>query len=182
MKYSINLASRSYINKRALYVGYAICGVILIGALLFNGGYFLSLTRQIETTTFRLNELEGKLIASQGGDVASYSAQRYEKVLEEIALANDILRRDAFRWTALLDQLEEVVPGDVSIRKIEPDHMKRSVKIDGLARGLKGMNRFLDNLIKSGNYKEVLLLSQASVEVAGSASQLGFSIELLGAF
>ena len=182
MKYSINLASRSYVNKRALYLGYALCGTLLFAGLLLNGGYFLKLKDQIRTTATRLTELEEKLLASQGDDVASYSAARHKEVLAEIESANNILKRDTFRWTALLDQLEKVVPGNVNINKIEPDHNKRLVKIEGMAKRLADMKRFLDNLIKSKDYTDVLLLNQASVDVEGGNPQIRFSIELMGAF
>lgn len=182
MKYSINLASRSYVNKRALYLAYGVCGAVLILGLLFSSGYFLKLNRQISTTESRLGELEEKLLASQGENVASYSAARYEAVLAEINAANKIIDRDTFRWTELLDQLEKVVPGNVSVEKIEPDHKKKSIKLDGLAKGLKDMKRFLDNLIKSGDYDDVLLMTQATVESDSGKPMVRFSIELLGAF
>ena len=182
MKYSINLASRSYVNKRALYLSYIVCGFILVAGLFLNLGYYLKLQNQVSTTEIRLAELEKKILASQGGEAASYSAARYTEVIEEIKVANRILQRDTFRWTALLGRLEKVVPGNVSIQQIEPDHDKRIIKLNGLAKELRDMKRFLDNLIKSGDYKDVLLLNQATVEVEGKSPQLRFSVELRGGF
>ncbi len=178
MKYSINLASRSYINKKALYLGYLVCGVVLLAGLVYNIGYFFELRSQISTTEARLKELEDKVLASQGGDVADYSAARYEKVLAEIEQANMILQRDNFRWTVLLGELEQVVPGNVKILTIDPDHEKKTVKLSGMARRLKDMKGFIDNLIESDNYSDVLLLSQAATD----SGDVRFSIELLGAF
>ena len=156
MKYSVNLASRSYVNKKALYLGYCLCIFVLLVGLVYNLGYFFELRSQINTTEIRLQELEEKILASQGGDVAGYTAARYEKVLAEIKQANSILDRDSFRWTALLGKLEEVVPGDVKILSIAPDHEKKTIQLSGMSRRLKDMKRFIDNLIASKNYSDVL--------------------------
>ncbi len=183
MNYSINMASRTYVNKKALHLIYLVCGVILVAGLLYSTGYYFSLRSQIAATESRLQELEEKILASQGGgEAAGYSAARYERVLEEIRLANGILKRDSFRWTALLDQLEAVIPQNVKIQSIAPDHEKKSVKITGLARDLKDMKRFLDNLIGSGNYGDVLLLNQDVEETGNVKTGIRFSIDLLGAF
>ena len=182
MKYTINLARRSYVNKKALYLGYLVCGIILVAGLLYNAGYYFKLRSQINTTEVRLAELEEKVLASQGTNVADYSAARYEKVLTQIKVANGILNRDSFRWTALLDQMEQVVPGKVKIQSISPDHEKRMVRISCVAKNLKDMKRFLDNLIKSKKYSDVLLLDQAIGKSDGSKAGLQFSVELLGAF
>ncbi len=182
MKYTINLARRSYVNKKALYLGYLLCGIILVVGLLYNASYYFKLRSQINTTESRLAELEEKVLASQGTDIADYSVARYENVLKQIKGANEILNRDSFRWTALLDQMEKVVPSNVKIRSISPDHEKRIIKVACLAKDLKDMKRFLDNLIKSGNYSDVLLLDQAVGKNDTSKAELQFSVELLGAF
>lgn len=179
MKYTINLASRSYVNKKALYLGYLVCGILLVAGLFYNLAYYYDLQKQIETTETRLNELKDKILASQGGEVADYSVARYEMVLTQIQLANGILSRDSFRWTALLDQLEQVVPGNVKIQSISPDHEKNAVKLSGTAKGLADLKKLLDNLIGAELYDEVLLFEQAAEKAGG---EISFSIELLGAF
>jgi len=181
MKYSINLARRAYVNKKILFLGYLLCGLVLIAGLLYNVSYYFRLEAQISSTETRLNELKEKILTSQGADVADYSADRYDKVLAEIKLANGILDRDSFRWTVLLDQLETVVPGHVKIQSISPDHDNKSIKILGVAKELKDMKRFLDNLIKSEQYEDVLLIDQA-LEKDDAGADLKFTIQLLGAF
>ncbi len=178
MKYSVNLASRSYINKKALYLGYFLCGFVLLAGLVYNLGYYFELRAQINTTEARLHELEETILASQGGDVAGYTAARYEKVLVEIEQANSILSRDSFRWTALLGKLEEVVPGNVKILSIAPDHKKKTITLAGMSRRLKDMKRFIDNLIASNHYTDVLLMYQEDTE----SGDIKFTIKLLGAF
>ena len=183
MKYSINLASRSYVNRKALYLGYLVCGAVLLVTLIFNISYYFSLRSQIRTSETRLQELEEKILASQGADdVAGYSAARYDKVLDDIQLANTIIERDSFRWTALLNQMEAVVPGSVKIKTITPDHEKKTIALSGSARELKDMKRFIDRLIKSKHYGDVLLLQQSVEETGGIETGLKFSIELAEAF
>ncbi|PLX80428.1 MAG: hypothetical protein C0615_00865 [Desulfuromonas sp.] len=180
MQFSINLASRAFINKKALYLGYVACAIILLIGLLSNAGYYARLHNQIKTTNDRLVELEEKIIASQGGDATGYSAARYEQVVSEIAVANEILHRDTFRWTSLLDKLERVVPGNVRILNIAPDHKTGSIKVTALAKGVDAMKRFLDNLIESDDYENVFLFDQAETKTVSGIPAISFSIELLG--
>ena len=40
MKYTLNLATRAYVNRRTLYLSYALFGALLFVVLLFDGGTY----------------------------------------------------------------------------------------------------------------------------------------------
>jgi type IV pilus assembly protein PilN len=179
MKYTLNLATRSYVNRRTLYLCYALSGALLVIVLMFNLLQFLSLRSEISQNDANKKMIEAKLLARSGIDAAGYNANSYKALLVNIRYANEILAKDSFRWTRLLDQLESVVPRQVRILKIDPNHEKRTVKLAGHAKTLKAMKRFIDNLIKSEHYTHVFLDQQATVS---EPKVIRFSITMEGAF
>jgi type IV pilus assembly protein PilN len=179
MKYTLNLATRSYVNRRTLYLCYALSGALLVIFLMFNLLQFFSLRSEISQNDASKKMIEAKLLARSGIDAAGYDANSYEKLLTRIQYANEILAKDSFRWTRLLDQLESVVPKQVRILKIDPDHKKKTVKLSCHAKNLKSMKRFIDNLIKSEHYTHVFLEQQATLS---EINIIRFSITMEGAF
>lgn len=179
MKYTLNLATRSYVNRRNLYLCYALLGALLVIVLMFNLLRFFSLRSEISNNETHKKEIELQLLAKSGADAAGYDAANYQKILASIQSANEILLQDSFRWTELLDQMESVVPRDVRIVKIDPNHEQRTVKLSGQAKTLQSLKRFIDNLIKSEHYANVFLEQQAS---DSKTKVIRFSINLEGAF
>ena len=179
MKYTLNLSTRSYVNRRTLYLCYAFLGALLVIALMFNLLQLLSLRGEISQNELIKKKIETALLARSGADTAGYDESNYKKILLNIQAANEILNRDSFRWTLLLDQMESVVPRQVRIVNIDPDHNLRTVKLTGQAKTLKALKRFIDNLIKSKVYTHVFLENQASDK---TTKLIRFSINLEGAF
>ena len=179
MKYSLNLATRSYVNRRTLYLCYALLGGVLVIVLMFNLMRFFSLRNEISQNDAERRKIEAKLLAQSGVDAAGYDASSYKKLLASIHDANEILKQDSFRWTVLLDQMESVVPRRVRIEKIDPEHKDRTVKLSGQAKTLKDLKRFIDNLIKSEHYDHVFLNQQTS---DSETKVIRFAISLEGAF
>lgn len=185
MKLTLNLASRSYLNRRALYTAYAALGTALALLLVLNLAFYLRGQGQVRHLKVRLAELDRELAGGQ--DVAAdFSPSAYRQLLGEVAFANEILVKDSFRWTALLDRLEEVVPDKVMIRGIQPDYKAGSLRLTGQARRVRDLRLFLDNLILSPDFNDVYLLQQArevSKSDRGRAREgIGFSIVVKGAF
>lgn len=59
MKYTLNLATRSYVNRRNLYLCYALLGALLVIVLMFNLWRFFSLRSEISD-----NEINKKISRS----------------------------------------------------------------------------------------------------------------------
>ena len=179
MKYTLNLATRSYVNRKTLYLGYAVIGALLLVVLLFNTLRIFSLNSDINQTAVKIKAVEANLLARSGVSAAGFDQNTYANLLVTIQAANEILQRDSFHWTNLLDRMESVVPRDVLIVKILPNHKEMEIKLSGQSKNLKSLKRFIDNLIKSGYYDQVFLEQQARIE---DTKVIRFNIRLEGAF
>ena len=182
MKLSINLASRHYFNQQALKMIFSAVIVLLLCVLAVQGKVYLDnyqLTLQYQEHLDSLQEqLHGKLPKRLTPEELSEQRQAYEQ-------AEILLQRDAFRWTALFDRMENLLPDGVSLRSFNPDYGKNSLLINGVARNLKSLQNLLDNL-QADQFEQVYLKNQREVEVddgrGGKRTALGFSVSLGGVF
>ena len=180
MKLSINLASRRHLNQRAirLVLGCLIGGLALV--LVFQGNIYLRDRQQMLEYRARLAELQEQLRGKlpQRLTPADFADQRlaYER-------AETLLERDAFRWTALFDQMEALLPEGISLRSFRPDHAKNSIALHGVAKDLSSLQALLDKL-HEGPFSRVYLENQGTVDVddgrGGKRPALSFSISLAG--
>ncbi len=182
MKLTLNLASRSYLNRRALYFAYlAIAGLLL---LLLGGnmyGYWRSHQRAGQLNAW-LVELEGARKADQGPIKSALSGPEQERLVADIEFANQILKMDGFRWTWLLDRLEAVLPEPVGIQAIRPDYRQGSFNLTGYARDVEDLRTLLDNMSASPDFSDVYLLQQSRKETPEGTSVLNFSLVVKGVF
>jgi len=186
MKLTLNLASRRYLNRRALYGFYTAIIVALVLVLGLNLSLYLRGRSQTRRLEVRLAELERQLNGQQGSVVKGFSPQAYTDLVEEIGFANDILIKDSFRWTRLLDWLEEVTPKRVLISSIQPAFKDRTLKIVGQTRSVDDLRTFIDNLIESPHFRDVYLYNQARVlsdhSPRGKGGNISYTIDLKGGF
>jgi len=178
MKYTLNLSSRSFVNRRALYASYGLVGGLLLVVLLLNLMTMFDLRRQSIDNRDKIATLQSR-VASHDADMANYSAQGLVSLRRSIDAANDVLRRDSFRWTQLLDRLETLVPSRVRVTSISPDYKERSIGVSCEARDLSALKSFLDKLNSSGFYRRILLTQQSLDSRTGNFK---FDIELQGGF
>jgi len=182
MKLTLNLSSRTFINRRALYGIYALIGGALGLLLVFNLAFFWRSQAHLRQVREHLAELE-KAVGSASEKGGGMTAAAYEQMLKRIHFANEVLDQDSFRWTALLSRLEDVVPEKVAVSGIQPDYKERSLRLVGVARGVGDLQEFLDNLVDSPHFKEVYLLQQGRVESdASGAGGVSYSIDVREAF
>lgn len=185
MKLTLNLASRTYLNRRALYGVYAVLTTVLVLLLALNLGLYLRSQAHARQIRDHLAEIEKETGGTPAAGSGTFTPAAYEKVLEQIRFANEILDQDSYRWTALLNRLEEVVPERVAIGGIQPDYKGKTLNLTGQARRVEDLQRFLDNLIGSPDFSDVYLLQQAQVAPGGNgdgAGAISFSIVVKGAF
>lgn len=177
MKYSLNLATGTYINHRHLYAILSVLCLFLFGLLAFNGMNVIrdaSRTHQLE---LRLEELRGqKRGASQQGEISGTALAEMAKRIE---VANELLVRDNYRWTALLDQLEAHLADGISIRGLQPDYKSGVLRLSGVAASIVDLRNFIDNLSRSEVFTHVYLKEQRTEKTTDDlAGGISFSIEL----
>lgn len=182
MKLTLNLAGRTYLNRRALRFAYgfvALLLLLLLSALVYS---YLRDYRQLTQVEQWLAELETRAGAVSTPARPALSGTERERLLSDVDFANGILRMDGFRWTRLLDRLERVLPETVGIQAIRPDYAKGSFSLTGQARDLDALRRLLDNLSASPEFSDVYLRQQARRDDPDGGSLLGFSLDVKGAF
>jgi type IV pilus assembly protein PilN len=79
-------------------------------------------------------------------------------LIDEVAYINGVIARETFSWTELLTNLEASVPPKVSIVQISPDFKDKTIRISGMARSMKDVLKFVDELDRSENFMDVFLL------------------------
>ena len=179
MKFKLNLASRIYINRRALHFGYgALIGLLLL-MLVLNLMNAVLLQRHI-------GQLQNHLKAfptpeALAGETSGKLGRPLEKVIEEIRFANEILEKRSFYWTGFLDQLENLAAEKIKIRSIQPNFKDRNVRLTGLAKNLQDLRQFLEKLSAEAAFSEYLLLDQGqeTLKEGGGAAQEAVTFSVL---
>jgi type IV pilus assembly protein PilN len=181
MKLMLNLASRTYLNRRALRFFYlAVIAVLMLLAAVNLYGYLRS-HAEVGQLTAWLAEIERQQKPPRREE-QKMTKQEQQTLMADVDFANQNLKMDDFHWTQLLDHLEAVVPERVSIRGIRPDFRQGSFTLTGNARSVDDLRGFLDNLHASTEFNDVYLLQQSRQELQDGTPLLNFSIVVKGAF
>lgn len=184
MEIKLNLSSRPYLNRQSLRLWLLFASAIMVLLLIFNGSYAYQNYQQLQQLDERFKELKGQ-ISENSGAAMEYSPDKYAEVKAEVALGNDIIASDQFKWTKLLDRLEELTPADVRIVSVQPNFGKRSVQLTCRARSIVAMTEFMDNLLGSEDMNKVYLKNHGEVESQQGGSrqtQVSFSLAIEEAF
>lgn len=185
MKLTLNLASRTYLNRRALTTFYWVLIAALVALLAFNLLFFYRSQVQAQQIRAHLEELDRDLVKGQG-EAQTFNQTAYEELLASVEAANGIIAKDSFRWSELLGRLEELVPAGVALRAIQPDFKAGSLTLQGVAEDIPQLRTFLDQLVADERLGDATLLQQARTLVkdpSGAESEVvAFSIAVKGAF
>jgi type IV pilus assembly protein PilN len=160
MRLKLNLASQTYVNRRALYLFYAVGTALLILILVIQLRYLLQLQAQEQLLTQRVTEIQQQLGIS-AETASNYSEDELNRLIEQIEFSNSVITKDSFQWTGLLSRLEEELPANVRLVDIRPDFKNSTLALTSQAKSVKDMQRFIDQLMAAGAFSDVLLLSQA---------------------
>ncbi len=185
MKLTLNLASRTYLNRRGLTTLYWVLIAALVALLAFNLVFFYRSQAQARQIRGHLEELDRDLIKGQG-EAQTFNQTAYEALLASVEAANGIIAKDSFRWSELLGQLEQLVPAGVALRSIQPDFKAGSLTLQGVADDIPQLRTFLDQLVADERLGDATLLQQARIELQDPAGQestvVAFSVAVKGAF
>ena len=186
MQIHLNLATRPYLNRRAVRFWLFLAGIGLVLVLGLNLVYGYQNYRQYRQVGALLQELNQRMAEVEGVALEEFSPAVYEEAMARVATLKQILEADQFRWTALLSRLELLVPDDVRISSLRPDFEERSLEIQAFGRDIEGMTDFLDALLQSEQMNQVFLLRHREQEIrlpSGSTQRvIGFSLQIKEAF
>jgi len=183
VKLSINLASRRHFNQQLLKLIFLCIILFLLLILALQGNTYLHNRQQALQYQAHLSSLQEQL---RGELPKRLTPRELEKQQQRYERVRVLLQKDAFRWTELLNRMENLLPSGVSLHSFNPDYGKNSLLlIKGVAKRLKNLQTLLNNL-QSEQFNRVYLKNQGEVEVddghGGKQKALSFSISLEGGF
>lgn len=172
MRFTINLATRTYLDHRLLN-RLAFCS---IAVLLVIAGWNVSRVSSNMGEQSRLNAeiaaLQGRLTAKPSGvSEADISRQKVR-----IRFYNDIIVRKSTNWLSLLELFENATPEGISLSSLTPDKSKEEWKLEGRARSFKVVQHYLEKLETSKNFSNVLLLSHQNMAAGEKVRGVQFTI------
>ena len=172
MKFTINLATKIYIDRIRLRLILSAATVIL----------FLCLFLNIRTLTAN-NAESGRLSKDLSAQEAKFSLankgvpeKEYQALLEKINFANSLIDKKSYNWLDLLDNLEQVVPDGLAITSIEPDQKGQGVNFSGVARKFSNLQTFMEHLEGSSFFTNVYLSSQKDQKLKDNSQGITFSL------
>lgn len=172
MRLTINLSTKTYLNRSYLNMGFAALLILLLMFLVLN-------LKGISTTTGETDRIRTELLALEkksGSKGRKVPEAEYQNLVKQITFANEIIKRKTFSWLALLDKLETVVPDSVTLTNITPDIKKRELKLSGTTLTFPGLRRLLEQMEVSGHFTDIYLISQADARVGETQKGITFSI------
>lgn len=123
MRISVNLATRPFIELRPLYARLRLAAAalaVLAGVL----GFVLhSMSAKASVAEARMNALKAKTAEFQQVRQRNETRMRQPQnmaVLERSQFLNGLFARKSFSWTAVMMDLEHVLPAGVQVTSIEP--------------------------------------------------------------
>jgi type IV pilus assembly protein PilN len=172
MRFTLNLATRTYINSRQVNLILGIVGGVLL--VMLAGFSYSVITNRAEQQKLEqdLAAVEARIKASGKG----ISETAYKALLGKIKIVNGIIQRKSFNWLGFLDWLEMVVPDGVMVTSLEPSLKEGKLTISGVAKNFATMRKFLENLEDSKFFTDIYLLSQSEAKVDETQKGVSFSV------
>ena len=158
MRISVNLATKPFVELRPLFARLRIA-MLALGLLAIGLGFWLhAQNAKASVAQARMNELKAKTLAFQQERQRNEARMRQPQnmaVLERSQFLNSVFERKSFSWTAVMMDLERVLPTGVQVTSIEPVITKEGVvnirlRVSGdrdravqLVRNLENSQRFV---------------------------------------
>ncbi len=164
MRISINLANRPFVELRPLFARLRLA-MVMLAALAVGLGFWLhSLNAKASVARAKMDALKAKTQEYQHERMVNEARMRQPQnmaVLERSQFLNAVFARKSFSWTAVMMDLEKVLPPGVQVTSIEPQITKEGdvnirLRVSGdreravqLVRNLETSQRFLSPRLAS---------------------------------
>jgi len=123
MRISVNLATRPFIELRPLFARLRLAMVALVVLAIGLGFWLHMLNGRAQKAQALMNALQAKTQQFQHERQANEARMRQPQnmaVLERSQFLNALFARKSFSWTAVMMDLEKVLPTGVQVTSIEP--------------------------------------------------------------
>jgi type IV pilus assembly protein PilN len=159
MRISVNLATRPFIELRPLFarLRLAMAALTLLAVVLGVGLHVLS--QRAKVASAQMDALKGQttaIVSERQSNEQRMQQPQNKAVLDRSKFLNSLFAAKSFSWTAVLMDLERVVPGGVQVTSIEPTVTPEgNVNIRLRVNGPRDLDvDFLRNLERSQRFVE----------------------------
>ena len=164
MRISVNLASRPFVEIRPLLARLRLLMALLAVVALGLSFWLHSLSQRAAVAQARIDAVHAQTLALQQQRTANEARMRQPQnrdVLDRSHFLNGVFARKSFSWTAVMMDLERVLPPGVQVTSIEPQVSKEGevtirLRVSGdrdravqLVRNLEHSSRFLQPRLSS---------------------------------
>jgi len=190
MRVLLNLASRPFVELRPVYMRLRVLALVLLLIAVGLGWTLHRATQRARVAQAELDSLENRTNATHR-EFQGYQAEMRQPanagVLSRSQFLNALFTRKAFSWTAVMMDLEDVLPAGVQVVNIEPastpdGHVTMKLRVTGprektveLVRNLERSRRFTGARLV-GESAEAQNPGQFSQQAAGGPTDVAFDI------
>ncbi|MBT1071435.1 PilN domain-containing protein [Pelotalea chapellei] len=172
MRFTINLATRTYLDHRKVNLVIGVVISLLLVLLVWNIIKFSWNFGELRRLTADIVSIEGRLNSRPAG----VSEAEYNRILASIKFFNAVIEKKSINWVGLLNQLEIATPEGVSLSSLAPEGPNGEMKIEGRAKSFMQVRTYLEKLEDSKFFTQVLLLSHRDITVGERTRGVTFSI------
>ncbi len=123
MRISVNLASRPFVELRPLFARLRLIMVALALLAIGLGFALASLSKKADLASVQMNALKAQTADYQTKRLQNESRMKQPQnagVLERSRFLNSLFARKSFSWTAVMMDLERVLPTGIQVTSIDP--------------------------------------------------------------
>lgn len=172
MRFTINLASRTYLDQR-LIRRCIVAGMAVM--LLLTAWNVIRISTNLGELR-RLNAENATFEAKLNSRPAGVSESDFSRLLASVRFFNGVIERKSYPWLGLLDQVENATPEGIALSSLVPEMKNRAVKIDGRAKSFAQVRAYMDKLEDSKKFTDILLLSHGELLVGEKTRAVQFTI------
>lgn len=158
MNFTINLATKVYVDFKKVNLCILVTGVILSCWLFMSIYKFMDNVEQLQK--FAAHNVQSKSVTN----TKKVSEVEYSQFLANVKDVNSILYRRSYDWLSLLGNLERLVPDGVSLNSLEPSEKGAALRLSASARNFSVIRKFIESLEGSQAFTDVYLNDQTTTK------------------
>jgi len=172
MRFTINIATRAYLDYRRVNQACVVCITLLLALLVWNVTRVSWNIGELRRLKAESAVLEGRL----GSRPAGVSEKEYTRMQASIRFYNDVIERKSYAWLGLLELLENTTPEGIALVSLVPDRKGGELKIDGRAKNFGLVRTYMEKLEDSKAFTDIMLLSHNEVAAGENVKGVLFEI------
>lgn len=172
MRFTINLATRTYLDPRLVNRAGVAAMLVLLALLAWN-------VSRVAVNMGELGRMKSESAAFEtrlNSRPAGVSEKEFTRLLASIRFYNDIIDRKAYNWMGLLERVENATPEGIALVSLAPQKGGKELKVEGRATGFGDVRTYVERLNDSKEFTDILLLSHRVLATGEKSSGVQFTI------